>query len=73
MQKGMGKESIERAQKQIREEFSEEDTARAALKKRFLSSPQQPAPAKMAAFLKARGFSSDVIYRVIKGLDTEDS
>lgn len=72
MQKGMGKESIEQAQKQIWQEFSEEDTARRALKKRFLSSPKQPAPVKMAAFLKSRGFSSNVIYRVVSGLSDEE-
>ncbi len=64
-EKNIEKDVIDRVQQEIWEEFSEEDTARKAVDKRF-SSAIQPSQSKILSFLKSRGFSSGVIYRIVK-------
>lgn len=71
-QKGIPRESVERIQKQLWQEFSEEAVARRAYQKRFAAAKEAPSPAKAAAFLKSRGFSAPVIYRTVGGF-TEDA
>jgi len=70
-EKNIEKGVIDRVQQEIWEEFSEEDTARKAIAKRF-SSAVQPAQSKILSFLKSRGFSSGVIYRIVKDVSPYD-
>jgi len=69
-QKGISRENIDNAQKRLWDEVSEEALARKALHKRFPPGTQQQ-PAKMASFLKGRGFSSDIIYTLLRDLPPE--
>jgi regulatory protein len=68
IQKGINSDIINRVQQIIWQEFSEEETARKALKKRFSPDNKNPLQAKAAAFLKSRGFSSEVIYKLVNEL-----
>jgi regulatory protein len=70
-EKNIEKDVIDRIQQEVWEEFSEEDTARKAVSKRF-SSVAQPAQSKILSFLKSRGFSSGVIYRIVKDVSPDD-
>ena len=70
MQKGISSDIINRVQQKIWQEFSEEETARRALKKRFCQDNKNPLQAKAAAFLKSRGFSSEVIYKLVNELQS---
>jgi len=63
-QKGIGRDVIDRVQRRIWQDFSEEAVGRRAFQKRFAASKIPPPPAQAAAFLKSRGFSAPVIYRV---------
>ncbi len=72
-QRGIARDIIDRVQHSIWQEHNEEGTARKALAKRFPHDRTSPPRGKVAAFLKSRGFSSDVIYTVMRDLqfDTE--
>lgn len=72
VQKGISRDGIERAQREVWLEFREEEIARKALKKHFALSEKKPATAKAASFLQARGFSAEVIYRVVSGLQGDE-
>ena len=61
--KGISRELIDKAQKQVWREFDESAVARAALKKQYGHSPAKPSIEKMFRFLKARGFTQEAIYR----------
>jgi len=63
LRKGIARELIDRVQKQIWQEFDENAVARAALKKQYAHSSDQPSVEKMFRFLKSRGFSQEAIYR----------
>ena len=69
-EKNIEKDVVDRVQQEVWEEFSEEETARKAVDKRF-SSVIQPAQSKILSFLKSRGFSSGVIYRIVKDVSPE--
>jgi SOS response regulatory protein OraA/RecX len=64
LQKGISRDIIEIVEKKIWQEFSEEEIARKALKKRFSPHREIPPQGKMVTFLKSRGFSSEVIFKV---------
>jgi regulatory protein len=64
LQKGISRDIIEIVEKKIWQEFSEEEIARKALKKRFSPYREIPPQGKMVTFLKSRGFSSEVIFKV---------
>ena len=70
-EKNIEKDVIDRVQQEIWEEFSEEDTARKAVNKRFISAIQ-PSRSKILSFLKSRGFSSGVIYKMVKDVSSDD-
>ena len=70
-EKNIEKDVIDRIQQEVWEVFSEEDTARKAVDKRF-SSAIQPSQSKILSFLKSRGFSSGVIYRIVKDISPDD-
>ena len=70
-EKCIKKDIIDRVQQEIWEEFSEEEIARKAVDKRF-SSVVQPSQPKILSFLKSRGFSSGVIYRIVKDISPDD-
>ena len=72
VQKGINRDIIEGVQEKIWQEFSEEETARKALKKRFSPCGGAPPQGKAVTFLKSRGFSSDVIYEVANSLESDD-
>ena len=68
--KGIDRDIIAQVQKAVWQTCSEEDIARQALAKRFPSfHDHRSAYAKAAAFLKSRGFSSEVIYKLVSELD----
>jgi regulatory protein len=69
-EKSIQKDVADRIQQEVWEEFSEEDTARKAVDKRF-SSVIQPSQSKILSFLKSRGFSSGVIYRIVKDVSPD--
>jgi regulatory protein len=61
LQKGVDRDILDAVQQELWQRFSEEDLARRALQKRFAG----PAPTgKAVTFLKSRGFSAEVIYRL---------
>lgn len=66
LQKGISKNIIDKVQKKIWQEFSEKETAEKAIKKRFPPLKKLPSQGKLVAFLKTRGFSSEVIYKVVR-------
>ena len=70
-EKNIEKDVIDRIQQEVWEVFSEEDTARKAVDKRFPSAIQ-PSQSKILSFLKSRGFSSGVIYRIVKDISPDD-
>jgi regulatory protein len=70
-EKNIEKNVIDRVQQEVWEEFSEEDIAQKAIDKRF-SSTVQPSQPKILSFLKSRGFSSGVIYRIVKDVSPCD-
>ncbi len=55
---------VARVQQEVWSARDEEDVARSALEKRFRPGASTGTPAKAAAFLAARGFSAEVVYRV---------
>ena len=69
-EKNVEKDVIDRVQQEVWKEFSEENTARKSVDKRF-SSVAQPSQSKILSFLKSRGFSSGVIYRIVKDVSPE--
>jgi regulatory protein len=66
MQKGLGHDLIDQVQRRIWQEFDEAEIAALALHKRFSGATDAAPAAKKAAFLRSRGFSSGVIYRLAK-------
>lgn len=70
-EKCIEKDVADRVQHEVWEEFSEEDIAREAVDKRFFSAAQ-PSRSKILSFLKSRGFSSGVLYRIVKDVTSED-
>jgi regulatory protein len=66
MQKGISRQQIEQVQHQLWQEFDEQGIAGRALYKRFGSTDDEAPAAKKAAFLRSRGFSSGVIYSLVK-------
>jgi len=70
-EKGIKKDIADRVQQEVWEEFSEEETARKAVSKRF-SSVAQPSQSKIFSFLKSRGFSPGVLYRIVKDVALDD-
>jgi SOS response regulatory protein OraA/RecX len=71
LRKGIAPEVINTVQKKIWQEFNEEDVARTALRKHYRGYSKLPSIDKRARFLKARGFSADVIYRC-SGISSTD-
>lgn len=71
-QKGISRETVDRVQRQVWQEFSEETVARRAFQKRFTAAKAAPSPAKAAAFLKSRGFSAAVIYKLAGGVVADE-
>jgi regulatory protein len=65
LKKGISRDIIDNVQRKIWQEFSEEEIARKALEKRFFTYGGQPTSRKQAAFLNSRGFSSDIIRKLI--------
>jgi len=65
LKKGIDRDIIEKVQRTVWQEFNEEDVARKVLLKRFSEQGASPPLGKRASFLKSRGFSSEVIYRVV--------
>ena len=72
LQKGISRDIIEIVEKKIWQEFSEEEIARKALKKHFSPYREIPPQGKMVTFLKSRGFSSEVIFKVASGLTVDE-
>ncbi len=72
LQKGISKDIIENVQREVWQQFSEEDMAGKALKKRFPSAKGHAPQRKQASFLQRRGFSADVICKVIRGLPEDN-
>lgn len=72
LQKGISRDIIEIVEKKIWQEFSEEEIARKALKKRFSPYREIPPQGKMVTFLKSRGFSSEVIFKVAGCLTVDE-
>ena len=70
-EKNIEKDIIDRVQREVWEEFREEDIAQKAVGKRF-SSAIRPSRSKILSFLKSRGFSSGVIYGMIKDVSPDD-
>ena len=70
-EKNIGKDIINKVQREVWEEFSEVDIARKAVDKRFPSAIQ-PSRSKILSFLKSRGFSSGVIYQMVKDVSSDD-
>jgi regulatory protein len=70
-EKNIKKDIIDRVQQGVWGQFSEEDTARKAVNKRF-PSVFQPSQSKILSFLKSRGFSSGVIYGIVKDVHPDD-
>ncbi len=66
MQKGISRKIIDQVQRQLWQEIDEPDIAAQALRKRFSGGEDESLRAKKAAFLRSRGFSSDVIYKISK-------
>jgi len=71
-QKGINRETVDRVQREVWQEFSEETVARRAFQKRFAAAKTAPSPAKAAAFLKSRGFSAAVIYKLAGGVVADE-
>jgi len=67
-EKGINGEIIDRVQKEVWEEFSETDIAQKAVDKRF-SALSRPVRSKVLSFLRSRGFSASVIYRLVNSDD----
>ena len=67
--RGLARELVEEAISQLREDYSEEETAFQIMKRRFSHFDLQEASSKekrrVIAFLKRRGFSWDTISRVL--------
>ncbi len=68
-QKGISREIIEDASNCVWNEFDEEAVARKALRKKIRFSKNIPQKTKQAAFLKTRGFSMEIICKVLGGFD----
>ena len=68
-QKGISWEIIDNVSNSVWDEFDEEDVARKALRKKIRFSKNMPQKIKQAAFLKTRGFSLEIIYKVLGGFD----
>jgi regulatory protein len=69
--KGVAAPALERIERELK--ASELDRAREVWKKRFGAPARTPADrARQARFLQARGFSFEVIRRVVRGSDEED-
>jgi regulatory protein len=64
LKKGISRDIIEQVQSTVWQEFNEEEVARKAIEKRFPAQGASPLLGKRVSFLKSRGFSSEVIYRV---------
>ena len=64
LKKGIGRDIIEKVQKTVWQELNEEEIARKALEKRFPEQGSSPPLGKRVSFLKSRGFSPEIIYRV---------
>ncbi len=69
-QKGIDRNIIDKVQCSLWQQFSEVEVGRKAFAKHFLSRQEHPPQGKVAAFLKSRGFSSEVIYRIVHELKT---
>ncbi len=69
-EKGINGDIIDRVQEEVWEAFTEFDTALKAVDKRF-SDLRKPPQTKILSFLKSRGFSSGVIYRIVKNVEGE--
>lgn len=68
--KGLGDDAIEQAAETLR--ASELERARAVWRKKFGVAPANPAErARQMRFLAARGFSGDVVRRVLRGGDAD--
>jgi len=69
-EKGIPEGIIKRVQLEVWEVFSEYEIACRAVDKRF-SSNTQPSQSKILSFLKSRGFSSGIIYKIVKNIENE--
>jgi len=63
-EKGIDGDVIARVQEEVWETFNEFDIAQKALAKRF-SEGRRPSQQKILSFLKSRGFSASLIYRLV--------
>ncbi len=66
--KGISRQITEQVQQETWQAFSEEDVARKAVGKRFGTYEKIPPQGKVITFLKSRGFSTEVIYKVTRAL-----
>ena len=70
--KGLPAEAVQCAVEQLKD--SELDRAREVWRRKFgVVAPDAPARAKQMRFLMARGFSGDVVHRVVRGRDGPDA
>lgn len=70
--KGLPAEAVQCAVEQLKD--SELDRAREVWRRKFGAvAPDAPARAKQMRFLMARGFSGDVVHRVVRGRDGPDA
>ncbi len=73
LRKGIAGDIIDEVLGRLWDEHREVDIAARAFQKRFGVGRKQPRKAQAAAFLKSRGFSSDIIYTLIRDLpDAEE-
>jgi regulatory protein len=72
MQKGISHQQIDQVQRQVWQEFDEPAIARLALSKRFSATDDDAPAAKKGAFLRSRGFSSGVIWSLVKEANHND-
>lgn len=66
LQKGIGRDTVERVQRDLWQELDEQELAARALRKRFGGRADGSPAAKKAAFLRSRGFSAGVVYTTVK-------
>ena len=69
LKKGIDRDIITRVEELVWNQFEEEAVARQAIKKKYRYHTGQPDKNKTACFLKSRGFSMEVIYRIISETD----
>ncbi len=69
-QKGIERPVIEAVEQSIWSRYSEEDIARKALDKKYADSACEAPGGRVVSFLRSRGFSSDIIFRIVNSRET---